>query len=121
PDLDLLVYCDGDPNTPINVFSIETSLLRERVEQTYNWKLLLDVAMAPDGNSLRKKYGLKYQLGRPVFVSLIIADFYEEADNPQQRGAFPFFDGVYITKPIMADKLTKPFSTIVNDIRCSSG
>lgn len=120
PDLDLLVYCNDNPNAHLNIFSIKTSL-RERVGQTYRWKLLLDLAMAKDCQSLRTKYGLKYRQGCPVSVSLITADFYNEASNPQQRGAFAFFDGVYITRAITADKLTKPFSSIVNALNCSGG
>jgi type II restriction enzyme len=112
PDFDLLVYCDGADSGAIGIFSLKTSL-RERAGQTYRWKLLLDIATADNSVSLKKKYGLEYEHSRPILVSLITADFYNEVNSPQQRGAFSFFHSVYVTKPLVEDNLVKSFSLIV--------
>jgi len=74
---------------------------------------LLDIATASNSISLKERYGLHYEQRRPVLVSFITADFYDESKKPQQRGAFSFFHSVYVTKPIVEDNLVKPFSLIV--------
>ena len=118
PDVDLLVLREDDNEGPIGVFSMKTSL-RERAGQTYRWKLLYDIATAENAASLKKRYGIVFPGRRRVVVSLITADFYGEAGQPQQRGSFSFFDGVYISKPVAADGLVRPLSHVCADMNAT--
>lgn len=108
PDLDLIVFSTS-PEKPIVIFSCKTSL-RERAGQTYRWKLLIDIAK--NCPTLKKKYLIEYPSEREVKVGLITADFYDELQNPQQRGMITFFDFAYATKP----SSTRPFSLVIDDL-----
>ena len=108
PDMDVLIYQDK-PNTPIVICSCKTSL-RERAGQTYKWKLLLDLATA-DPKHLRNnpdcpinKYKIEYSSDRRILVIMITADFYNEINQPQQRGTLAFFNKAFVT-----DKRNKKF------------
>ncbi len=112
PDVDVVVYTvkdDGVVDKSI-ILSLKTSL-RERVGQTYKWKLLLEIATTD--NPIKDKYGIKYALGNPPLVCFATVNFYEEIDQPQHRGMFKFFDGAFIAKPIERDFI-KPLSALVD-------
>jgi len=122
PDMDILIYSDK-PKTPIVISSCKTSL-RERAGQTYKWKLLLDLATT-DPEHLKKspecpinKYKIEYNNERKIYVILITADFYNEINQPQQRGMISFFDETFVTKP--KEKLevhVKPLSEIISYLK----
>ena len=102
PDIDILIHSDK-PKSPLVICSCKTSL-RERAGQTYRWKLLLDLATA-NPKHLKKypdcpinRLNIQYNQDRKVYVVLITADFYNEARQPQQKGMFEFFDGVFLSK-----------------------
>jgi len=102
PDMDILI-CSDKPKSPLVICSCKTSL-RERAGQTYRWKLLLYLATA-NPKHLQKypdcpinKLNIQYKKDRTVHVAMITADFYDEANQPQQRGMFKFFDGVFLSK-----------------------
>lgn len=115
PDVDILLY-SKDEDTPLIICSCKTSL-RERAGQTYRWKLLLDMALC---NCKHKKgcpmskYNLSYSDEKEINVILITADFYDERENPQQRGMFTFFDNVYVSKPIEEFANVKRLSKIID-------
>lgn len=78
PDIDLLIYSKAHTlQKPVIIYSMKTSL-RERVGQTYKWKLLMDIATAEDCQSIK----------------------YEEITNPQQVGMLRFFDFVSLLSKI---------------------
>ena len=114
PDLDLLAYAENS-NT-VAIYSLKTSL-RERAGQTHRWRLLLDIAVAPDAASLRKKYQLAHIGNRNFVMGLITTNFYDEITLPQQRGLLTFFDYVYLTKPGHYDSPVLNFSHIATDLR----
>ncbi|MBI1806579.1 MAG: hypothetical protein HYR76_05955 [Ignavibacteria bacterium] len=98
PDIDLLIYSKAHTlEKPVIIYSMKTSL-RERVGQTYKWKLLMDIATADDCQSIKTKYELSYQAQVNFKVGFITTNFYKEITNPQQQGMLRFFDFVYITK-----------------------
>ena len=122
PDADIMLYREEE-KSPIIVISCKTSL-RERVGQTYKWKLLLDLATCKceyiknNNECPINLYEIKYQIGRPVYVYFITCDFYDEVNKPQQEGMFSFFNHAYISSG--ADKLDnkkiKKLSTITSDL-----
>lgn len=116
PDIDLLIYSkDRTLEKPVIIYSMKTSL-RERVGQTYKWKLLMDIATANDCQSIKAKYELCYQAQVEFMVGLITTNFYEEITNPQQVGMLRFFDFVYITKPGNWGERVLNFSQIVQHL-----
>jgi len=44
------------------------------------------------------KLDIQYKKDRKIYVAMITADFYNEANRPQQKGMFQFFDGVFLSK-----------------------
>ncbi len=83
PDIDLLIYSKSKTlEKPVIMYSMKTSL-RERVGQTYKWKLLMDIAAAIDCQSIKTKYELSYQAQVNFKIGLITTNFYEEITNPQ--------------------------------------
>jgi type II restriction enzyme len=116
PDIDLLIYSKSKTlQKPVLIFSMKTSL-RERVGQTYKWKLLIDIATADDCQSVKAKYELSYQAKVNFKVGLITTNFYEEITNPQQQGMLRFFDFVYITKAGNWGERVRNFSSIIQDL-----
>ncbi|MFH1392505.1 MAG: BsaWI family type II restriction enzyme [bacterium] len=102
PDMDVLIY-SNKPKSALVICSCKTSL-RERAGQTYRWKLLLYLATA-NPKHLEKypecpinKLDIKYKKDRKIYVAMITADFYNEANQPQQKGMFQFFDGAFLSK-----------------------
>ncbi len=113
PDVDILIFDKDDKNSPVLIISCKTSF-RERAGQTYKWKLLYDIATAPCEKLIRK-YGIKYIGPKNVRFALVSANFYSEYTNPQIRGIFSFFDGVFISKhDISETKYVKKLSKIIN-------
>lgn len=114
PDNDFLIFTKKN-NTPILIFSCKTSL-RERLGQTYKWKLLMDIAKYCD--ILKQRYSIVFNSQRDIKTGLVTPNFYNEIMQPQQRGLLSFFDYAYITKPIplSSDVNLKNFSEIINDI-----
>ena len=112
-----------EENSPIIIISCKTSL-RERAGQTYKWKLLLDLATCKCEDIKNNKecpinlYELKYQIERPVYVCFITSDFYDEINNPQQKGMFSFFDHAYISNGVdkLDNKKIKNLSSITSDL-----
>ena len=116
PDIDLLVYSKTQTmNKPVIIYSMKTSL-RERVGQTYKWKLLMDIATAKDCQSIKTKYELSYKAQINFKVGLITTNFYEEITSPQQQGMLRFFDFVYITKTGKWGNSVQNFSQIILDL-----
>jgi type II restriction enzyme len=116
PDIDLLIYSKTQPMAkPVIIYSMKTSL-RERVGQTYKWKLLMDIATADNCKSIKSKYELSYQAKVSFKVGLITTNFYEELTNPQQQGMLRFFDFVYITKAGKWGQHVRSFSRIIQDL-----
>lgn len=122
PDIDILIYQEK-VKTPLIICSCKTSL-RERAGQTYKWKLLLDLATA-DPKHLKgnpecpiNKYKIEYKNEREIFVAMIIADLYNEINQPQQKGMFAFFDLAYITdfRKGKILKSVKPLSKIIEEL-----
>jgi type II restriction enzyme len=77
--------------------SCKTSL-RERVGQTYKWKLLMEIATSE--NSIKEKYNISYnpdEMKMPL-TCFATADFYDEIHSPQSRGMFKFFDKSFVAK-----------------------
>jgi type II restriction enzyme len=116
PDIDLLIYSKVYTlQKPVIIYSMKTSL-RERVGQTYKWKLLMDIATADDCQSIKSRYELSYHAQVNFKVGLITTNFYEEISNPQQVGMLRFFDFVYITKAGDWGERVRNFSRIVQDL-----
>ena len=95
PDCDLIVY--NTKTQKILILSVKTSL-RERAGQSYRWKLLLDIANAKN-DELRKKYNISYQASQKLYFGFATINFYNEINQPQQRGMLKFFDASFIAKP----------------------
>ncbi len=117
PDVDLMIYHSKKlEHAPVLIFSMKTSL-RERVGQTYKWKLLMDIATSKDCMQIKQKYGLSFDVKADFKVGFITTNFYDEITQPQQIGMLRFFDFVYLTK---AGKFQSPiceFSKIVSDLK----
>lgn len=107
PDCDLIIFTEqenGDVDKCM-ILSLKTSL-RERAGQAYKWKLLMEIAQSEDSiaeNSIKEKYGISYNPCSTPLVCFATTNFYEEINNPQQRGMFKFFDKTFIAKPINKD------------------
>ncbi len=118
PDLDLMAYV-SDAKV-VTIYSIKTSL-RERAGQTHRWKLLLDIVTAPDAESIRKKYDMRFRGGKNFLMNLITTNFYNEITSPQQRGLLRFFDSVYLTKAGEFQYPILNFSQIAADLTAIYG
>ncbi|WP_457638732.1 BsaWI family type II restriction enzyme [Persephonella sp.] len=112
PDIDLLVFTE-DERHPVMIYSCKTSL-RERAGQTYKWKLLVEITKKCP--QLKEEYQLKYPEKRKVLTGFITTNFYDEINQPQQRGMLKFFDYAYIAKPIEPLPHIKPLSQIIKDL-----
>lgn len=117
PDVDLMVYHSKElEKAPVLIFSIKTSL-RERVGQTYKWKLLMDIATSEDCMQIKQKYGLSFKVKADFKVGFITTNFYDEITQPQQIGMLNFFDYVYLTKSGTFKSPINEFSKIVLDLK----
>lgn len=106
PDCDLVAF--NKKSKKILILSIKTSL-RERAGQSYRWKLLLDIANAKN-SELRDKYNIIYQGNEKLYFCFATINFYNEINNPQQRGMLKFFDASFIAKPNIDSKFVNNMS-----------
>lgn len=99
PDCDLVIYRLNKNNTlkKCIILSLKTSL-RERAGQTYKWKLLMEIASTK--NSIKKKYNITYNPPVEPIVCFATINFYNEINNPQQKGMFKFFDKSFIARDL---------------------
>ena len=95
PDCDIVIY--NKTNRKMIILSLKTSL-RERAGQTYKWKLLLEIANSND-TTLKDKYSIVYKGENMPSICFATVNFYNEINNPQQKGMFKFFDRAFIAKP----------------------
>ena len=92
------------------ILSLKTSL-RERAGQTYKWKLLMGIAK--EESKLKDKYDISYNPPVLPLVCFATVNFYNEINNPQNRGMFKFFDCAFIGKNIETKDFIKPLSYII--------
>jgi type II restriction enzyme len=117
PDVDLMIYHSKElENAPVLIFSIKTSL-RERVGQTYKWKLLMEIATSKDCMQIKQKYGLSFAVKANFKLGFITTNFYNEITQPQQIGMLNFFDYVYLTKAGTFKSPINEFAQIVSDLK----
>ena len=102
PDVDLIIYTKNKDESMKKciILSLKTSL-RERAGQTYKWKLLMEIATTE--NDIKKKYDIEYNPQVMPLVCFATVNFYNEINNPQQRGMFKFFDRSFIGKKIRSN------------------
>ena len=97
------------------ILSLKTSL-RERAGQTYKWKLLLEIANSDSAIEIKEKYNLSYKGKEMPLICFATVNFYNEINNPQQRGMFKFFDRAFIAKPNINADFISNMSDIVDFI-----
>ncbi|MDO6993166.1 BsaWI family type II restriction enzyme [Brachyspira innocens] len=114
PDCDIVIYKLDKTNNLQSclILSLKTSL-RERAGQTYKWKLLMEIAI-DDSNKIKDKYELEYNPKVKPYVGFVTVNFYNEINNPQQRGMFKFFDKAFIAKQLDNYSFISPLSSIVD-------
>lgn len=112
PDVDLVIYSLNSNNQlhKCMILSLKTSL-RERAGQTYKWKLLMEIAK--EESKLKNKYDITYNPPVLPLVCFATVNFYNEINNPQNRGMFKFFDCAFIGKNIEKKDFIKPLSYII--------
>ena len=112
PDVDLVIYSLNSNNNlhKCMILSLKTSL-RERAGQTYKWKLLMEIAK--EESKLKDKYDISYNPPVLPLVCFATVNFYNEINNPQNRGMFKFFDCAFIGKNIEKKDFIKPLSYII--------
>lgn len=112
PDVDLVIYSLNSNNNlhKCMILSLKTSL-RERAGQTYKWKLLMEIAK--EESKLKDKYDIYYNPPILPLVCFATVNFYNEINNPQNRGMFKFFDCAFIGKNIEKKDFIKPLSYII--------
>jgi len=114
PDMDIVIYSKNKDCRPYKyiLLSLKTSL-RERAAQTYKWKLLMEVALySPE---LRNKYDISYNSQITPIVCFATTNFYDEINNPQQRGMLKFFDRAFIAKDLggQLEDFIHPLSNLI--------
>jgi type II restriction enzyme len=116
PDCDLVIYSLTEDNQLKDclILSLKTSL-RERAAQTYKWKLLMEIATSDDC-SVKEKYDISYSAKKLPKICFATINFYDEINNPQQRGMLKFFDQSFIAKNINSDlpSFVTPMATLVD-------
>ena len=112
PDCDIVIY--NNINKKIIILSLKTSL-RERAGQTYKWKLLLEIANSSD-TVLKNKYSIRYKGKNMPLICFATTNFYNEINNPQQKGMFKFFDQAFIAKPNIKAEFISNLSELPNFI-----
>ena len=112
PDVDLIIYSKNEDGSTKKcaILSLKTSL-RERAGQTYKWKLLMEIANYSE--QIKSKYNITYNPTCMPLVCFATVNFYNEINNPQNRGMFKFFDKSFIGKEVDSDFICK-LSTIVD-------
>jgi type II restriction enzyme len=116
PDCDLVIYSLTEENKLKDclILSLKTSL-RERAAQTYKWKLLMEIATSDDC-SVKEKYNISYHAKKLPKICFATINFYDEINNPQQRGMLKFFDQSFIAKNIDYDlpSFITPMSNLID-------
>lgn len=115
PDVDLVIFTlkeDGELHKCI-IISLKTSL-RERAGQTYRWKLLMEIATTE--NAIKQRYDISYDSDTIPLVCFVTANFYDEIDQPQQRGMLKFFSKSFIAKSKSRDFIS-PLSHLIDFVR----
>ncbi|MCL2521144.1 MAG: BsaWI family type II restriction enzyme [Spirochaetaceae bacterium] len=112
PDCDLVIY--NSVTNKFIILSLKTSL-RERAGQTYKWKLLLEIAHS--SSDIKAKYDIEYKGKNIPLVCFATVNFYNEINNPQQRGMFKFFDKAFIAKEVEHGDFIADFSTLPTFIK----
>jgi len=99
PDCDIVIYSLNSDQTlkKCLILSLKTSL-RERAGQTYKWKLLMEIATTD--NPIKEKYNISHNSDIVPLVCFATVNFYDEINNPQQRGMFKFFDKSFVAKNV---------------------
>ncbi len=132
PDFDLVIFTQEDNNQQedkkqhrkakkIIIISVKTSM-RERAGQTYKWKLLLEIA-TEQNSKIKDKYKITYEPKKPPLICFATVNFYNELNNPQQRGMLKFFDKAFLAKelPEMPSTFIDPLSTLVEFVNREMG
>lgn len=125
PDFDLVIFRQKknqeESQSKINkkeaermiILSVKTSM-RERAGQTYKWKLLLEIA-SDEGSKIKNKYNIIYEPKQPPIICFATVNFYNEINNPQQRGMLKFFDKCFLAKELeVSSPFISPLSEIVD-------
>ena len=73
--------------------------------------------IATSDNSIRDKYKIKYKGTKMPLVCFATVNFYDEINNPQQRGMFKFFDKAFIAKPYGKTDFVSNMSDMVEFIK----
>lgn len=95
------------------ILSLKT-LMKERLAQAYKWKLLLEIAN-DEKSAVRKKYGISYNARFKPLICLVTVNFYNEINNPQQRGMLKFFDRAFLARELSEPSdFISPMSDIVD-------
>jgi type II restriction enzyme len=103
PDCDLIIYSyklnsESEQLDRCIILSLKTSM-RERAAQTYKWKLLLEIANDSDCK-IKQKYDISYNVEQVPLICFVTVNFYNEINNPQQRGMLKFFDRSFLAKEV---------------------
>jgi hypothetical protein len=112
--MDIVIYSKDGNSCPSKyiLLSLKTSL-RERAAQTYKWKLLMEVALySPE---LRNKYDISCNSQIIPIICFATTNFYNEINNPQQRGMLKFFDTAFIAKDLglQVESFIYPLSNLI--------
>jgi type II restriction enzyme len=112
PNCNLVIYSLNKDKTLNHcmILSLKTSS-RERAEQTYKWKLLLEIANSE--NDVKDKYKIKYNFEKMPLVAFAAVNFFDEINKPQIRGILKFFNRSFIASPIDTDFIFR-MSTLPN-------
>jgi type II restriction enzyme len=114
PDFDIIIYQKGRLESDYPkciILSLKTSL-RERAAQTYKWKLLLEIA-GDNQSKVKEKYGIIYDVPEIPSICFATVNFYDEINNPQQKGMLKFFDRAFLAKKVQSDFIS-PLSELVD-------
>ncbi|NJN73078.1 MAG: hypothetical protein HC799_09865 [Limnothrix sp. RL_2_0] len=127
PDCDLIIYAykqkinkEQQQLKKCIILSLKTSM-RERAAQTYKWKLLLEIAN-DENSKVREKYDIRYDVEKTPLICFVTVNFYNEINNPQQRGMLKFFDRAFLAKELSSPSdFIRPMSDIVDFVNAELG
>ncbi len=102
-DCDLVIYSLTEDNQLKDclILLLKPSL-KEKTIPTDIWKLLMEIATSNDC-SVKEKYDISYAAKKLPKICFATINFYDEINNPQQRGMLKFFDQSFIAKNINYD------------------
>ena len=116
PDCDIIIY--NEETKKIIILSLKTSL-KERAGQTIKWKLLLEIATSK--NEIKKKYDISYHGRQMPIVCFGTVNFYNEINQPQQRGLLKLFDASFIAKTNVKSDIVISMSELPNFVNENLG